>query len=63
MPESPCVGCKELVLHTDDDADPMCEQCAEKLMWWKIIMDIAEGKIKIQRDEQGRPIVPGIPGP
>jgi len=61
MPESPCKGCGQLVLHTDDDSIPTCETCGDKLMWWQIIMDIAEGKIKVQFDSDGRPIVPGAP--
>ena len=32
-------------------------------MWWGIIRDIAEGRVKVKYDSDGRPIVPGVPPP
>lgn len=32
-------------------------------MWEQIIVDIAEGRIKVSYDEDGRPIVPGVQYP
>lgn len=63
MPDSPCVKCGEETTHTDDDHLPLCELCSEKLMWQNILYDIVSGKLDVQFDEQGRPIVPGVEYP
>jgi hypothetical protein len=59
MPTSPCVNCGTETEHTDNDRQPLCELCTERLMWQNILVDIVQGKIEIQEDDRGRPIIPG----
>lgn len=56
MPESPCHNCGELTSHTDDDDRPMCPLCTEALVWQRIVLDIAEGRLDVSAfyDENGR---------
>lgn len=35
-----------MCLHTDDDPEPMCETCTEGMIWTRLILDIANGKVK-----------------
>ena len=48
-----------MTLHTEEEEQTLCDLCQEKLMWQQILVDIVQGRIKVQYDDQGRPIVPG----
>ena len=50
MPESPCSRCGETCKHTDDDPEPLCPTCTEGLIWTRLILDVANGVIKVPPD-------------
>jgi hypothetical protein len=63
MPDSACLNCGEETRHTEEDTQPLCEECTERLAWAKILIDIVDGRLDIQEDDQGRPIIPGVQYP
>lgn len=50
MPESPCVDCGEMCLHTDEDEEPRCEDCTEYQAAKRLILDIANGVVTVPPD-------------
>ena len=59
MPESPCSKCGTACLHTEGDPEPLCETCTEGMVWTRLILDIANGKVKAP--EGGFSYTPGGP--
>jgi hypothetical protein len=50
MPESPCAVCGDLCLHTDDDETPLCELCSEAVVWRRLAIDVASGRLDVSEE-------------
>jgi len=48
-----------MCLHTENDPEPLCATCEEGLVWTRLILDIANGKVKVP--EGGISYTGGLP--
>lgn len=60
MLESPCLVCGEVCLHTDDDEQPLCDSCAEAVVWKRLVVDIALERIEVPEGFSPEEFVAGI---
>lgn len=54
MPESPCSECGQMCLHTDDDTEPLCDDCHQYRVRRDLILDIALGRVPVDHVSIGK---------
>jgi hypothetical protein len=39
-----------MCLHTDGDTQPLCELCSQAIVWRRLILDVALGRVTVPDD-------------